>query len=444
MRPIELPPELAAELRDLPSSVPSGVQAQTLPLGQAGVVNHPGRGLTVDRILSAFDAAEDGYPAEMCDIFDDRITVDGHLRDALESRVDDAARCGWVLIPGGRTKADERAAAMLADHMAEVPDLIETFSHQLRENWYGYAFSEIDWRLEERRFYPYFKPLPARRFRFRRADDQPLLVNDEGAVTGTYLEPQGEPLWPGKWWGSVRRTFQGKAVMSGLMRTAVFWSLFKQMSVRDWLVFANRFGVPFAWATHDSNITDKGRRALKKMMKNLGSDGWAMFQRGVEVTITEARKSGGADGVHGSMINLCNAEISKLITGGTLVSENQGIGSYAATSQHGDRAYKRIAGDAQRLAETFEACVGRPFVKFNGMSAAPPSLHMHTVRTMDPLSRMKLFSVVRNELGVPVSRAQVYQETQIKPPTGAEDEVPGQIAAPAGGDAPGGGEESEQ
>jgi hypothetical protein len=117
--------------------------------------------------------------------------------------------------------------------------------------------------------------------------------------------------------------------------------------------------------------------------------------------------------------------LSKLISGATLISENQGPGSYAATREHGSRGFQRIAGDSEWIGETFAACVGRPFVSFNNLGARPPVLMIHVVRDDDPEKRLKLFASARNELGIPVSMQQVRQEIQLKPPTGPDDEVPG-------------------
>lgn len=381
-------------------------------------VSHPGRKLTAAKIRSAFEQAEHGDPEQQCDIFDDRVEVDGHMRDAFEGREEAVARKKWIIAPGGDSDADKRAAAMLEEQVRELPNWTETVTHQLGANRYGYAYSEIVWERLGRIAYPvHIESVIPRRFRFDEQTDAPRLR------TADNFWP-GRPLTPGKWWATERRR-RGKVAMGGLMRTAVWWSMFKTMGVRDWLVFANRYGLPYAWATWPNNIRTEDKAAVKSMMRALGTDGWAAFQEGVEIHIAEASKSGGSSGVHGALINLCNSELSKLISGATLISENQGPGSYAATREHGSRGFQRIAGDSEWIGETFAACVGRPFVSFNNLGARPPVLMIHVVRDDDPEKRLKLFASARNELGIPVSMQQVRQEIQLKPPTGPDDEVPG-------------------
>ena len=55
----------------------------TRPLRFDETQAHPGFGLTPERVLRIFRAAEAGYPAAQCDLFDDLIENDGHLRDLL-------------------------------------------------------------------------------------------------------------------------------------------------------------------------------------------------------------------------------------------------------------------------------------------------------------------------------------------------------------------------
>jgi phage gp29-like protein len=405
------------ELREvsLPNDAPVKFQAEVIPTSDRHV-SHPGKKLTASKISGAYSSAENGYPEVQCDIFDDRIEVDGHLRDALEGRVESVARKKWNIAPGGESLADEIAAQKLEEAIRKVSNWRLTLEHLLKANWYGYGYAEIDWQRRNGLTVPvYFENVHARRFNFDVATDLPLLRTEDNF--------SGVPLTPGKWW-SIERSGRKKAT-AGLMRTAAWWSMFKVMSTRDWLVWANRYGLPYAYAQIDPHLRPEDRETVKQMMRTLGQDGWAVFQQGVEVTIKEATKTGGSEEVHGALVRLCNSEMSKLIHGATLVSENQGPGSFAATREHGTRAFQRIAGDAEMLGETFMNHVGLPFVHYNGIPAKPPVLMIHVVRDTDPINRAKLYSIAVNELGMKVKADQAYQEFQLKRAENDEDALPG-------------------
>jgi len=399
----------------LPPAAPTGFQSRLIPAGDQWV-SHPGRKLTAAAIVAAYSDAENGWPEQQCDIFDDRFEADAHLRDAFQGRNEAVARKEWILVPGGRSDADARAAQLLEEALHDVSGWTRTLEHQLTAIRGGYAYSEILWeRVDGRLAVPvHFENVLSRRFRFTDTDE-PQLVTDASRM--------GEALVPGKWW-KTELSGRRKA-MAGLMRTALWWSWFKTMSTRDWLVFANRYGIPYAYGEYPASFRDEDKTALRTMLQHLGTDGWAIFQEGVKVTISEARKTGGSQEVHGALVTLCNAEISKLVTGATLMNETQGPGSFALGREHGERGFQRVAGDAHLLAESFEQYVGKPFVVYNGIPARPPRLKIHIMRDMDPATRMKVFAVARNDLGIPISMEQVRQEHQLKPPTGADDEAPG-------------------
>lgn len=374
------------------------------------LVEHPGRKLTAAKIISAYDAADDGDPAEQCDLFDDRIEADSHLRSAIETRIDDVARKSWVLIPGGDSPKDERAAQLLEERLREVPNFIATLEHLSRANAYGYAYAEIVWRRIEALAAPAWFGLPhARRFIFDDLDQPRLLT--------TNFDYEGIALAPGQWWGLTRGG--RRAAMSGLLRTGTWWSHIKSLAARDWAIFCNRFGIPNVRGTYDQETATPAEiSALVAAVKSIGSDSWGVHPNGSEIEISETTRTGGADEVHGALVNMCNSELSKLISGATLVAENTGPGSFAATREHSSRAFSIIQGDAARLAESFNWCVSRPFCHFNGLDARPPTLKIHVVQNTDPLARLEAQSRFVNEMGGTIDEDQVRHEQQFRVPKG--------------------------
>lgn len=230
---------------------------------------HAGRNLNPARLLAAYDMAELGDPREQCDIFEDRIEVDAHLRSLLETRVDAVARKPWVVQEGGDAPADRTAARLLEERLRLVPNFIETLEHQLRFNWYGYSATEIDWALVDGFISPtWFENVAPQSFRFDPATDEPFLLTTRNIGLG-------EPLLAGRWWFTARTGRRTAA--TGYMRTAAWWSMFKGFGVRDWMVWARRFGIPSVHGKHADDATPEDIAALKKAAQNLGRDGWAVF-----------------------------------------------------------------------------------------------------------------------------------------------------------------------
>lgn len=397
----------------LPPRAPrSGIIASNMPREDVSV-QHPGWGLTADSIRKAFLLAEMGYPQMQCDVFDDVIERDGHTRSLIDGRIDAVAGKQWILQAGGETDADSAAARQLELAVRRIPDVAATWEHQIEANFYGYAATELDWdRVDGATVPVHFANVPHRRFKFLLGTEEPRLLTDENLIDGVALAP-------GKWMFSRRR--HRNVVRAGLMRTVTWWAWLKALSVRDWQIFCSRFGLPFVLGFYGPNTPEEERSKLKQAILAFGTNGGAALLDEMKIDVKEpaSMASGSGASVHPGLVQLCNQEISKLITGATLTSgEGTSVGSYALGKVHQDRSFDLTMGDAERLATWFQNAIGEPFVRFNGLSARPPRLKMRVVREVDPLTRMQIASIFANELGGTLDDDQIREENDFKKPTG--------------------------
>lgn len=416
---------------DRPSVVPPAPLAErppvelvtTKPTRDWDVQTHPGYGLTARAMVAAFRQAEMGWTWTQCDLFDDVIESDGHLRSQLESRLDAVGGKPWIVLPGGDKAIDVTAAKELEGALREVPNFGDTMAHQLKMNWYGYSASEIRWNLTQGIIAPtWFSEADHRRIMFDWKDRSPRYR------TATMLG--GWTLDPGAWWYWRRSK---NPMRAGLMRTAAWWSFFKRMSVRDWVVFAERYGLPYVLGQYGQGTAQDEKELLKRAVAKLGTDGGAVFSELCKITIHTVEHGGKTQDVHGALVGLCNSEISKLISGATLTSETSGPGSFALGQVHADQAFELRSSDAEKLSSSFENAIGKPFVQWNGMAgAAAPKLKVYVVRDLTPLVRAQILSILGSNLMVPLSLEQIRQEFQLKTPSSSADTITGPKVVPIG------------
>jgi phage gp29-like protein len=367
--------------------------------------------LSIGSLLASYEEADDGYPENMCDLFSQRIMVDAHLRAVLGNRRESVARKPWVLQEGGDSPADKQAAVNLESALRDVPGFTAVLEHQLTANPFGWALSEIDWQRVGGLAVPVgIENAPQRRFRFDRKTDTPLLLTKPTDIDGV-------PLIPGKWW-YTHRTDTPLIASSGLMRTAAIWSHFKSLSVRDWLVFADRFGLPYVLGKYEEQVSPEDKATLEAAVAAVGTDGYATVSEACEIALTEAKTGGRAEDVHGSLVTLCDLQISKLIAGATLVQETTGQASYAIGRVHQNTNFALLLGDAGWLAESFADCIGRPFVKFNNLKARPPRLKMYLALDVSIKEQVQIASICANELGMEIDEEQIRDLTLLRRPQG--------------------------
>jgi len=193
------------------------------------------------------------------------------------------------------------------------------------------------------------------------------------------------------------------------------------MSVRDWLVFSDRFGIPYVTGEYEENVSDEDKGILETAVANIGSDGWATFSEGCKIVIHEVKGGASQEGgsVHSQLVALCDAQVSKLIAGATLLTETTGQASYAIGKVHQGRGHELKRGDAEWLAQSFEACIGAPFVAFNGFNARAPRLKIHLSLDVSVREQVEIASMCANDLGMAIDEDQIRQITYLRAPTGA-------------------------
>lgn len=395
------------------------------------VPGDPARGLTPQGLIQIYRAADAGSPSMQCDLFDRVAERDGHLRAQFAIRAAAVAGKTWLLQAGGDNDADMRAAKLLEARLRRVPNLRATFRHLLKHIFYGWSATEIMWEEVDGLFAPaWFANVEHRRFVFDQWGAPMLLTTEERS--------KGIPLKPGKW---IYLESDSRAPSSGLMRTAVWLSLWKSRAFRDWVIFNERFGMPCPIGTYGDATPKEEKDALKQAVAAIGKDFYAIFHESCKIESIKLDGGSAPDAVQGPFVQLCNAEMSKLITGATLTSgEGSSVGSYALGAVHENVLFSATCDDAEMLAEAFAQQVGRPFVEMNGLDAEPPRLKMQVVKEIDPTARAGIFDLAVNKLKVPVDLDQFYQEFQLKAPTGAAiagapappDNMPPAAPPPAG------------
>jgi phage gp29-like protein len=371
-------------------------------------VGHPASGIDPRRVVSIYRNAEGGYPLEQSDFFADIVENDGHLRSAIEDRLLAVAGKDWQVMPGGEKPIDIKAADLL-QAMLEESNFDDAIAGILSSRYYGYSGSEIDWKRLDGEIVPsHFVTMPFRRFRFD-SKDQPLLLNSS--------DYQGEPLAPGSWiWTANINALCHITPRSGMLRTAAWFALFKRWSWRDWVIYAEKFGIPLVIGKHDPNASEDEKSQLESTVQDIGEAGQATMSTNTEIDIREAQRSGDSASLHRSIVAEANQEIAKLITGSTLTGQTGGPGSFALGKVHEGRAFSLVQADARMVSRRFSKDLAAPFLEFNGLSGARlPWLKIYVERETDPTRRLDMAKKAQ-DMGLPLDIEQIRAETGFRAP----------------------------
>lgn len=371
-------------------------------------ISHPGAGIDPREIINIYRCAELGDPMRQVDLFADTIETDGHLRSAIEDRLLAVAGKEWEVMAGGDAPIDIMAAEILRDQLAES-NFDDCIAAILASRYHGFSGTEIDWRRVDSDIVPsWFVPVPFRRFKFD-SRGRPMLMNSE-----LY---EGKLLKPGHWvWGTNASLMTGNHARSGLMRSAVFFSLFKKWSWRDWVIYAEKFGIPLVLGKHDPDASEEEKEVLEEVVQDVGDAGQATMSKNLEVEIREAQQGGDSTGLHRAIVMEANNEISRLITGATLTGNSGSSGSYALAEVHQQRAFNLVLADARMVSDRFKRDIAKPWAIFNGLQKAKlPVLKIHVAKEINPKVRAEILQILQ-AMGLDIDAEQVRQEFQLRSP----------------------------
>lgn len=296
----------------------------------------------------------------------------------------------------------------------------------------GFACCEIVWRRGARWVPERYEWRDPRFFQWDLVSRRELRLRDEADLL------DGLPLPPYKFITHVHRGKSGIPVRGGIARLAAWAFMCKGYTVKDWLAFAEVFGMPLRLGRYGASAREDEIAILKTAVANLGTDAAAVFPESMQVELVEAgNKSGSADFFE-RLANYLDAQVSKGILGQTASSAGTPgkLGNEELQAEVRDDIRD---DDAEALEETLNRDLIRPYIDLNwGPQERYPELQLRAAEAEDvaalvsaveklvPLGFRVEQSVIRDKLGLPDPDPQAKPEdlfSAASPPPAVEREA---------------------
>jgi len=267
------------------------------------------------------------------------------------------------------------------------------------------------------------------------------------------IQPATAPLIPYKFITHIAKAKSGVPIRGGLSRAIAWIYLFKNYIIKDWVTYAERYGMPARIGHYAPGATDDDKNTLMRACVQLGSDAASIIPDSMKIELLEAQRGGGARGVavYADASHYFDEAMSKAVLGQTLTTEMQGTGSRAAAQVHENVRRDILQWDAVRLAQTLSRDLIRPLVDLNrGPRDRYPSLILKIQTGADKMWMEMVGNAadhgveigqdaVRDQLGLP---APLTGEKLLTPRQSGTSGSPGgaTIGGDEGGDQPPGGD----
>ena len=281
---------------------------------------------------------------------------DPHISSLLNTRTLSVSGSPVQVVPASQDAKDIAIAEALED-VTESPEFKSLVSGLMSAVWYGFSACEIIWDLTGKLWKP--KKYVWREPRF--------FVLDRNTMTEprirTMAQPAfGEALAPNKWVVHIPKNRPGNITRAGLARTAAGTWAAKRFTLGDLTTFLNRFGMPLRVGRYEPNATPEQQTEFLHQLTRVGSDSACVLPKDFTLEFIEVNASGNSE-VYLATIDFLNKELSKLLLGQTMTSED---GASLAQSQTHEKVRQDIRrDDASAVADAINEWLVKAFVDLN-------------------------------------------------------------------------------
>jgi len=271
----------------------------------------------------------------------------------------------------------------------------------------GFSVCEIMWDRSGKRWTPAgYEWRDPHFFLFDHVSLSKIRLRDEENLS------EGIDLAAYKFIRHLPRIKSGIPIRGGIARIAAWAWMCKGYTIKDWLAFAEVFGMPLRLGKYQAGASEDDKAVLRMAVANLGSDAAAIFPASMEVELVEAAKAGSTDFFQ-LLADYLDAQVSRGILGQTATT--QGTPGKLGNEEAQKEVREDIRDDD---AEQLEATLGRdlvkPFIDLNfGPQENYPEVQLRMAEKEDvvalsdslaklvPLGLRVEQSVIRDKLGLP-------------------------------------------
>ena len=328
--------------------------------------SYPSSGLTPAKLATIFKEADGGSIYRQAELFEEMEEKDTHLFAEFQTRKNAVLGLDYDIEPYESGTDAARVAEFCADVIFSMQGFEEAMLDLLDAIPKGYSMQEIIWDVADgKAIIAGLNWIPAKKAVF--ADYGKGMWEPAIKVPRitTEAEPiNGEDLPPFKMVYHRYKARSGYDTRAGILRTCAWMYLFKNYGIKDWVAFAEIFGMPLRLGRYEPGASEGDKDALKLAIQSLGTDAAGIISKNTEIEFIEAVKNASKDNVFETLAKFCNGEMSKAILGQTATSEGT-PGKLGADDAQSAVRQDLIESDASSLANTTRFQIIRPLVGYN-------------------------------------------------------------------------------
>lgn len=378
---------------------------------------YPSNGLTPVKLAEIFKEADAGDVLRQMELFEEMEEKDPHLFSQLQTRKNAVTGLDFEIIPFSDDPRDKEIADFIEEQINGIESLEDVETDLLDAIGKGFAVSEIMWGYDEGHVVVReIKSRHQKRFFWDSLDDS-FKVRTKDA-------PEGILLPTNKFIVHRYKARSGHTSRAGILRVVAWMYLFKNYDLKDWVSFAEVYGLPLRLGKYAPGASEADKVALMQALIQIGADAAGIIPNGTSIDFITTEKTSSSD-LYERLARYCDEQISKAILGQTLTSDSGG-GSYAQSKTHNDVRHDLTVADCKSLASTLRRDLIRPLCIFNfGEDKRVPHIRFDCEESEDLTQTATIIGTLVNEVGLRVPTSFIYKKFSIPEPEADEE-----VAAP--------------
>lgn len=382
---------------------------------------YPSNGLTPVRLAEIFREADAGDVMRQMELFEELEEKDPHLFSQLQTRKNAVTGLDFEIVPfDSDDERDKEIAEFVEAQLNSIESIEDVMTDLLDAIGKGFAVSEIMWGYDEGHVVVNeIRSRHQKRFFWDSMDDSFKVRTKEA--------PAGILLPDSKFIVHRYKARSGHPSRAGILRVISWMYLFKNYDVKDWVAFAEVYGMPLRLGKYQPGASEADKIALMQALIQIGADAAGIIPEGTTIEFITTEKASSTD-LFEKLARYCDEQISKAILGQTLTSDSGG-GSYAQSKTHNEVRHDLTVADCKALAATLRRDLIRPLVIFNyGEDKRIPYIRFDAEEAGDLKETAEIIGTLIEKTGLKIPTSYLYKKFSIPKPEEGDE-----IAAPSYG-----------
>jgi phage gp29-like protein len=380
---------------------------------------YPTRGLNAGKLATILREADQGHISRQAELFEEMEEKDGHLGSVLGTRKRAVAGLDWEVQPASDHAEDMRAAEAAREMLDDLDGLDDLLLDVLDGVGKGFSMVEIMWDVSGGQAWAReFRHRHQKRFTFTGPDgawsELPRLLTDASPVYGEEL-----PVFKFIFHRANARS--GITPRDGLLRPCAWMYLFKNLGVKDWMIFAERFAMPIRVGKYHPGADSGEIGVLTDAVMNLASDAAAVLPESTAIELLEQQARAASSDLYEGLVRFCDATMSKAVLGHAASSDST-PGRLGAEGGAREVRQDLLESDARGVERTLRRQLLWPFVLYNfGPETRVPRFVLRHEPPEDLKETAGIYATLVERAGLRIPARHMYEKFGIPQPEGDED-----------------------